>query len=136
MLKQLTFYGKQTQASHIRKDLWQPFAAVTCPNPQFGMNVYQRLREYRHVRDYSWTFRPTPEDVEEKLEKAVETGEIPKFDNRLPTLKERAKLLMDQKASSIADLADVIKREGSIARSKEAITKKKTEELEKKAEWQ
>lgn len=135
MLKQLNFYGKQTQASHIRKDLWQPFAAVTCPTPEFGMNVYQRLREYRHVRDYSWTFRPTPEDIQEKLEKAAETGKLPKFDNRLPTLKERAKLLMDQKASSIADLSDVIKREASIAKSKEANEERKTREQEKKAAW-
>jgi hypothetical protein len=135
MLKQLNFYGKQTQASHIRKDLWQPFAAVTCPTPEFGMNVYQRLREYRHVRDYSWTFRPTPEDIQEELEKAAETGKLPKFDNRLPTLKERAKLLMDQKASSIADLSDVIKRESSIAKSKEANEERKTREQEKKVAW-
>jgi hypothetical protein len=136
MLKQLTFYGKQTQASHIRKDLWQPFAAVTCPTPEFGMNVYQRLREYRHVRDYSWTFRPTPEDIEETLEKAMETRETPKFDNRLPTLKERAKLLMDQKASSIADLADVIRREAEITRSKKAHLDWKAREQEKKKAWQ
>jgi hypothetical protein len=144
MLKQLNFYGKQTQASHIRKDLWQPFAAVTCPTPEFGMNVYQKLREYRHVRDYNWTFGPTRREIAEAVhkarEKAKEEGkyEIPTFDRRLPTLKERGKLLMDQKASAIADLAHIIGREAASTKSKQELVEKRTEEQKERAEaqWQ
>lgn len=137
MLKQLTFYGKQTQAQQMRQDLFQPFAAIITPSPDFGMNVYQKLREYRHVRDYQWTFRPTAEEVQETLEKAIESKRMPKFDNRLPTLKERGKLLMDQKASTIADLAHILGRETEIARNKGKLEEeriKKAEEI-KEAKW-
>lgn len=136
MLKQLTFYGKQTQASHIRKDLFQPFAAITCPSPEFGMNVYQKLREYRHVRDYNWTFAPTPKEIKESVEKANKRQTTPRFDTRLPTMKERAMLLMDQKASAIADLAHVIKREAEIARDKDLLKKQKLKKEGDRKEWQ
>ncbi|KAE9986349.1 hypothetical protein EG328_005852 [Venturia inaequalis] len=137
MLKQLTFYGKQTQAQEIRADLFQPFAAIVTPSPEFGMNVYQKLREYRHVRDYQWTFRPTTKEVEETLEKAMEEKRLPRFDQTLPTLKERGKLLMDQKASTIADLAHILSRETKSARIKKAREKGKAKKARrlKEAKW-
>ncbi|QDS76140.1 hypothetical protein FKW77_007094 [Venturia effusa] len=137
MLKQLTFYGKQTQAQEIRKDLFQPFAAVVTPDQQFGMNVYQKLREYRHVRDYQWTFRPTTKEVEETLQKAIEERRMPKFDNRLPTLKERGMLLMDQKASTIADLSHILEREADIARKNKKLEQERVDRAEniKRTRW-
>lgn len=137
MLKQLNFYGKQTQAQEIRKDLFQPFAQIVTPSPEFGMNVYQKLREYRHVRDYQWTFRPTTEEVQKTLEKAIKNKRMPKFDNRLPTLKERGMLLMDQKATTIADLADILTRESESARNKEKLEEERLKKAgaRKRANW-
>lgn len=137
MLKQLNYYGKQTQAQEIRRDLFQPFAEIITPSPEFGMNVYQKLREYRHVRDYHWTFRPTNQEVQETLEKAIEKKRMPKFDSRLPTLKERGKLLMDQKASTIADMAHILWRETESARRKKTLEEQGTKKLEriKRAKW-
>ncbi|TID18205.1 hypothetical protein E6O75_ATG06281 [Venturia nashicola] len=137
MLKQLTFYGKQTQAQEIRRDLFRPFAAVYTPSPEFGMNVYQKLREYRHVRDYQWTFRPTTKEIEETVKKAIEEERMPKFDNRLPTLKERAKLLMDQKAATIADLCHILWRETESAQKAKNLERGRTKRAKKikNAKW-
>ena len=63
LLKQLTFYGKKTVPSQLRPDLWRPFAVVTFPRADQGMQVYKYLKEYRVVRDHAWSVTPTEEDL-------------------------------------------------------------------------
>ncbi|KIW00288.1 uncharacterized protein PV09_08178 [Verruconis gallopava] len=136
LLKQLTFYGKKTVPTKLRKDLWKPYATVTFPRAEDGLQVFKLLKEYRMVRDYAWTFEPTTADIakasqqEQKLlgsnenEDGVDNGYrgLAKLPTRFsesvlshytfyPSKKERAKLLMDQRATSVADLAHIITRQ-------------------------
>lgn len=93
-MKQLTFVGKKSVPSALRKDLWTPMATVSFTDQIMGTNTYRMLREFRrrHETDY-------PESVKS----------LPK--------KERSRKLMDQKANSVADLA------ASLALEIERITK-------------
>ena len=78
----------------MRKDLWQPMAAITFPKPPQGMKAYQRLREYRKMHELSWPL----EDFKQE-----------KNPNAIMSMKQRGKKLMDQKANSVADIAAVLK---------------------------
>ena len=87
--------GKKTIPARLRKDLWSPLAMVFFPSPHAGLAAYRKLREFRRLHEYSYDLK----DITEKEGK--HTG------NLYPTLK-RGRILMNQKANSIADLAAVL----------------------------
>ncbi|KAL8916687.1 MAG: hypothetical protein Q9172_006191 [Xanthocarpia lactea] len=92
-LKQLPFLGKKTVPSHLRKDLWQPFCLVSFPRPSQGLIAYRRLREFRRLHETSYPL-----------------SLIKQSNGNLHSTKKRGKILMDQKANSVADLAAVLLR--------------------------
>ncbi|KAK6509495.1 hypothetical protein TWF481_004238 [Arthrobotrys musiformis] len=87
-MKQITFMGKKSVPEALRKDHWTPFLTVSFTNPSTGLKAYQHLRELRKLHETQW-------DVELKSKK----------------MKERSKILQDQRGNSIADLAAICKRD-------------------------
>ncbi|KAH0556235.1 hypothetical protein GP486_005837 [Trichoglossum hirsutum] len=94
-LRQLPFLGKKTVPAALRKDLWQPFATISFPSPFQGLQALHKLREYRKLHELSCPLELI------KGEKG-----------RLLGRKARGKVLMDQKANSVADIAAVLEAQG------------------------
>ena len=94
-LAQLPFNGKQTVPAALRKDLWHPFALISFPpkSGPIGLSVFQKLREYRKRHELEWG------------------DEIVSDSTGKPRTRiERGRLLCDQKANSVADMAAVLSR--------------------------
>ncbi|EWC48182.1 hypothetical protein DRE_02286 [Drechslerella stenobrocha 248] len=87
-LKQITFMGKKSVPATLRKDMWTPFLTATFTNSATGLKAFQHLRELRRLHETQWD--------KELLTKPV---------------RERSKILQDQRANSIADLAAICKRD-------------------------
>ncbi|KAK6363268.1 hypothetical protein TWF730_000711 [Orbilia blumenaviensis] len=87
-MKQVTFMGKKSVPSALRKDHWTPFLTASFTNPSTGLKAFQHLRELRKMHETQW-------DIELKSKK----------------MKERSKILQDQRGNSIADLAAICKRD-------------------------
>ncbi|CUS13709.1 unnamed protein product [Tuber aestivum] len=85
-LRQLTFVGKKSVPAALRKDVWAPMATVTFKETLMGANTFRMLREFRRLHETSYS--------KELLQKSK---------------KERTRILMNQKANSIADLAESIR---------------------------
>ena len=94
-LAQLPFLGKKTVPSRLRKDLWTPFCMVYFPSPHAGLAAFRKLREFRLLHETSY-----PLDIITETEGKWKGSLLPK--------KERGRVLMDQKANSVADLAAVL----------------------------
>jgi hypothetical protein len=122
----------------LRKDIWQPFATVKFPKPEQGLLAIQSLREYRKVRDHCWTWKPTPQEIEKAKEELRQTGTTDLVQTSLPTKKERQKLLMDQRAYSVADLADVLEKQEQLILEREKAEAKAEEARQavEDAKWQ
>ena len=99
-LAQLPFLGKKTVPSRLRKDLWTPFCMVYFPSPHAGLAAFRKLREFRVLHETSY-----PLDIITETEGKWKGSLLPK--------KERGKVLMDQKANSVADLAAVLQLQES-----------------------
>lgn len=84
----MTFVGKKTVPRALRKDHWRPLAHVTFSNEQSGIQTFHYLREYR------------------KMHETAYDPSILKTTSHF----ERKKLLMDQRANAIADLAESLKK--------------------------
>ncbi|KAL8742415.1 MAG: hypothetical protein Q9190_005095 [Brigantiaea leucoxantha] len=95
-LKQLPFLGKKTVPATLRRDLWTPLCALTFLRPQTGLLAYRRLRELRRLHETSYD-----------LSIITETSDGPKK-GQLMSTKKRGKVLMNQKANSVADMAAVL----------------------------
>ncbi|OAP63099.1 hypothetical protein AYL99_02326 [Fonsecaea erecta] len=127
ILKQLLYHGKKTVPASIRPDMWTPYFSIhfppTAAGALEGLFTFQKLRELSTQRQLSPPedlIKATQEDIDvvkSKLgspvtlqEMAVRdglVGKIPKLDEILPK-KLRARRLMDQKATSVADAAFVL----------------------------
>ncbi|KAL9101400.1 MAG: hypothetical protein Q9163_003335 [Psora crenata] len=94
-LAQLPFLGKKTRPAKLRKDIWLPFCLASFPSPHAGLEAYRKLREYRRLHETAYDREIITEKYGERR------GQL------LPT-KQRGKVLMNQKANSIADLAAVL----------------------------
>ena len=94
-LKQLPFIAKKTVPAALRKDHWLPLATVSFPEPTLGLKTYHKLREFRklHETQYDSALLQKPK-------------------------KELKYIIMNQKANSIADLAESLRIE--IKRSEDA----------------
>ncbi|OQU94305.1 hypothetical protein CLAIMM_00672 [Cladophialophora immunda] len=127
ILKQLLYHGKKTVPASVRPDMWTPYFSIhfppTAAGALEGLFAFQKLRELSMQRQLSPPedlIKATQEDIDivkSKLgspvtlqEMAVRdglVGKIPKLDEILPK-KLRARKLMDQKATSVADTAFVL----------------------------
>ena len=92
-MSQIPFIGKKSVPATLRKDLWSPFFLATFPHSESGLLAYRRLREFRRLHEVSY-----PPSL-------VADPKNPSFN--LPK-KKKARVLMDQKANSVADLAAVL----------------------------
>ena len=112
----MIFHGKQTVPSKLRKDMWLPFYSVHFDNAKQGLRAYHLLREFSLQRQLSpplemitvtkqlldWK-RPTdPHKAKEFDAKYVhQIGQL------MPR-QWRKRAVMDQRATSVADIAAVI----------------------------
>jgi len=80
--------GKKSVPAALRKDVWAPMATVTFKETLMGTNTFRMLREFRRLHETSYS--------KELLQKSK---------------KERIRILMNQKANSVADLAESIRIE-------------------------
>lgn len=95
----------------LRKDLWHPMARITFPEGKgtVGLSAFQKLREYRKRHELEWELKEgdhifwDPKGREEEDKPGT-------FQPGPRRIKERNKLLSDQKANSIADIAAVLNR--------------------------
>ncbi|KAI4201868.1 MAG: hypothetical protein LQ346_002072 [Caloplaca aetnensis] len=95
-LAQIPFLGKKTVPAGLRKDLWHPLCLIEFPHPSQGLLAYRRLREFRRLHETSYPIS------------LVTRTDGPHAGKQLLPKKNRGKVLMDQKANSIADLAAVL----------------------------
>ncbi|KAI9736130.1 MAG: hypothetical protein M1834_001014 [Cirrosporium novae-zelandiae] len=99
-LQQLPCLGKKTIPPGLRKDMWQPFARLTFSHPDLGLSAYRMLREFRKRHELEYPLETI-------------TYKEGNFKGRLMNRKDRAKVLMDQKANSVADMAAVLLKQAS-----------------------
>lgn len=113
-MAQLPFIGKKSKPPALRKDHWAPFATVSFSSGNFGLNIYRKLREFRGLH-----------------ETCYDTSVV-----RDTTVRQRKYTIMDQKANSIADLAESIRIEYAEARNRKRVLRTKilTQEKARKRE--
>ncbi|KAJ5894280.1 hypothetical protein N7495_005971 [Penicillium taxi] len=116
MLRQMVFHGKKTVPAQLRRDMWAPFYSVHFSDPRLGLRAYQLLREFSLQRQLS----PPQEMITVTkeflaLKRPKDPAQAEDFDKMhntrigvSMTKKERARTLMDQKATSVADIAAVL----------------------------
>lgn len=119
-LSQLPYAGKKTLPPSLRKDIWRPLLSVSFPSPPQGLAAFRKLREYRVLHETKWNsnLASNPERDE---------SDDHRLRNALPSKKERGRIIMDQKANSIADLAHVLREQESLGQEKERKDREKRE---------
>lgn len=112
----MVYHGKKTVPANVRRDMWVPYFSVHFGDPRLGLRAYQMLREFSMQRQLS----PPREMItvtEEflALKRPTDPINAEKFDEKnkhrigqFMAKKERARVLMDQKATSVADIAAVL----------------------------
>jgi hypothetical protein len=108
-LEQLPFMGKHTKPPVLRPDEWVPHCVLTFPTPAQGHNAFRKLREFRRLHETAWD-KTNPEYL--------------RMDRKKRMLK-----IMDQRANTSADLAEVLR----IQEAHGTKTREEQEELDKKA---
>ncbi|OAL70497.1 hypothetical protein A7D00_5463 [Trichophyton violaceum] len=113
---QLVYHGKKTVPAALRKDMWVPYFSVHFPTPSLGLEAYKLLREFSRQRQFeppAHLITNSKESLERKRPQALD--EAKKWDKEMSgrigqimVKKDRAKVLMDQKATSVADTAAVL----------------------------
>ena len=88
-LEQLPFMGKHTKPPVLRPDEWVPHCVLTFPTPAQGHNAFRKLREFRRLHETAWD-KTNPEYL--------------RMDRKKRMLK-----IMDQRANTSADLAEVLR---------------------------
>lgn len=129
----MLFHGKKTVPAAIRRDMWTPYFSVHFPENSagayVGLSAFKRLRELATQRQLSpdkSVITATQDDIEiaksklggplelYRLEQSEKWQDKRKLELKLPKAGEllpkklRAKRLMDQKATSVADVAFVL----------------------------
>ncbi|RAH56149.1 hypothetical protein BO85DRAFT_424038 [Aspergillus piperis CBS 112811] len=116
-LKQLLYHGKKTVPARLRKDMWVPYFSVHFNDSKIGLRAYHLLREFSMQRQLSppkemititdaWIDQKRPRDpkgAEDFLEKYKDKI------GRIMPKHHRKRAVMDQKATSVADIAAVLK---------------------------
>ena len=124
-MPQLLFHGKKTVPAALRRDVWRPYFAVHFPETPAGatagLDAYRQLRELSAQRqlsppdgylittaaDYEKAKKAGGDPLDLREKRMARKIKLPMIGQRLPK-KLRAKKLMDQKATSVADLALVL----------------------------
>lgn len=116
MLSQLIYHGKKTVPAKLRKDNWTPYFSLHFPSASAGLEAYKLLREFSVRRQLSppvESITVTDEFLERKRPR--DPLEIENFEEewsrqrgKIMNRKMRARVLMDQKATSVADVAAVL----------------------------
>jgi hypothetical protein len=88
-LEQLPFIGRHSKPPALRPDEWIPHCVLTFPTAEQGHNAYRKLREFRKLHELSW----------DKTNPEWKTAPI----------KVRMKNIMDQRANTSADIAEVLR---------------------------
>ncbi|OJD33256.1 uncharacterized protein BKCO1_3200060 [Diplodia corticola] len=109
-LSQLAYAGKKTIPAKLRKDVWRPLAVVTFTKTVHCLTTYRQLREFRKLHELHWDNNKQYPKLAPERQKEIEQGRT------APTKKERARIIMDQKANSIADLAALLQKYDEEAR--------------------
>ncbi|OKL58065.1 hypothetical protein UA08_06603 [Talaromyces atroroseus] len=118
VLSQMVFHGKKTVPATLRKDMWAPFYSVHFDDAKVGLRAYQLLREFSLQRQLAppkemititekWLDQKRPRDMME-AEKWEEENKMNEKVGWMMNKKDRARVLMDQKATSVADIAAVL----------------------------
>ncbi|PYH90630.1 hypothetical protein BO71DRAFT_361109 [Aspergillus ellipticus CBS 707.79] len=116
VLRQLLYHGKKTVPATLRKDMWVPYYSVHFQDSKIGLRAYHLLREFAMQRQLApprsmititehWLSQRRPRDPTE----AKEFNE--KYQDKVGWLmekKDRARAVMDQKATSVADVSAVL----------------------------
>ncbi|EAW13186.1 mitochondrial 54S ribosomal protein mL67 [Aspergillus clavatus NRRL 1] len=116
VLRQLIYHGKKTIPATVRKDMWVPYYSVHFHDSKVGLRAFHLLREFSMQRQLA-----PPRDMitisEQYLaqKRPRDPEEAKKFDEKyadklgwLMEKKDRARAVMDQKATSVADVAAVL----------------------------
>ncbi|KKK19896.1 hypothetical protein P175DRAFT_0427752 [Aspergillus ochraceoroseus IBT 24754] len=116
VLRQLVYHGKKTVPAALRKDMWVPYYSVHFNDSKIGLRAYHLLREFAMQRQLSpprEMITITEQFLDQKRPKSPEEAE--KFNEKysdkvgwLMEKKHRARALMDQKATSVADISAVL----------------------------
>ena len=126
IMPQLIYHGKKTVPAALRRDVWRPYFSVHFPETpagaRAGLTAYHRLRQFalrrqldppaEHLiateKDYEKALTDGGDPVDVREKRLKQKIKLPMIGQRLPK-RMRAKKLMDQKATSVADLAFVLK---------------------------
>ncbi|KAM3422680.1 hypothetical protein BST61_g167 [Cercospora zeina] len=120
-LKQLAVAGANNNPPKIRKDIWRPLFTVHLPDRIQGLDLFRSLREYRMMHETNWELpeaikQPYTEKHIEKLREKMNNRGGSKKETVYDVIKRRkknmrARMVMDQKANSVADLAAILLRQ-------------------------
>lgn len=112
----MIYHGKKTVPAELRRDMWVPYYSVHFGDARLGLRAYQLLREFSLQRQLSppaELITVTKEFLDQKRPKDPLSAE--EFDEKnnkrigyTMDKKERARALMNQKATSVADIAAVL----------------------------
>ena len=112
----MIFHGKNTVPPKLRKDMWLPFYSVHFSDAKQGLRAYHLLREFsvqRQLAPPRDMITITPELLDRKRPQdplkaeAFNEQYVPRIGKLMPP-EWRRKAVMDQKATSVADIAAVI----------------------------
>ncbi|KAM5463905.1 hypothetical protein MauCBS54593_007350 [Microsporum audouinii] len=116
VLSQLLYHGKKTVPAGLRKDMWVPYFSIHFHTPSLGLEAYKLLREFslrRQLEPPTKLITNSKESLEKK--RPQDLAEAKKWDQtwnprigQIMMKKDRARVLMDQKATSVADAAAVL----------------------------
>ncbi|KAL5046091.1 hypothetical protein BDW71DRAFT_182790 [Aspergillus fruticulosus] len=116
VLRQLLYHGKKTVPATLRKDMWVPYFSVHFNDSKVGLRAYHLLREFSMQRQLDpprEMITITEEFLNRKRPRSPE--EAKEFDEKynekigwLMEKKDRARVVMDQKATSVADISAVL----------------------------
>ncbi|KAK3668060.1 hypothetical protein LTR22_001128 [Elasticomyces elasticus] len=140
-LKQLPDLGANHTPPKLRKDVWKPLWTLALPSSEpharaQGLHAFKKLREYRKLHELNW--KPSPLlNIEHERKKLDERGGSKK-ENVYDVIARRkwnlrVKEIMDQKATSIADLAAVLSEQDEMGQ-KTAAKRKDEMAIDREAE--
>ncbi|KAJ5966186.1 hypothetical protein N7481_012900 [Penicillium waksmanii] len=95
LLRQMVYHGKKTVPAELRRDMWVPYYSVHFGDARLGLRAYQLLREFSLQRQLAPPAEMITEFDKINLKRIGQTMEK----------RERARVLMNQKATSVADIA-------------------------------
>lgn len=118
VLTQLPDVGANNKPPTIRPDLWKPLYSVTLPSSEQGLRLFRKLKEWRKLHELCWEppsylSEPYTEKQIEEMKRKLESRGGSKRETVFDIIKRqkkkmKQKIVMNQKANSIADLAAVL----------------------------